>query len=529
MDIVGQLRSQGYSLLQIGFCTFTRAARREASARAAQIFGVDVETLEREGWFRTIHSAVYRLLRVPRAALVNHDLDWLRGVLQEPTLGCATDEDSEDWTSNWSGRSEAQIALSWWDVARNRLMRFSDFYDEMEYRLAGVPALDLHDAVDIIRKYEVAKQKDGRLDFCDLLLRYVGIRMHTHGPEKVDPEGDIPPVPVWIFDEAQDTSPLLDLAARRLSQGCIWLYLLGDREQGIYTWAGADPCAFLRWPVAKEDYLRKSWRCAEKILTLGMKLIRSGDDLSDEIKRLGMSPRCEGGTVLHDDEDNLTRYLRDPRVPTLILARTNDQVGKIQGRLTEAAIPWRSVRTRARFPQEAPLSLATAFSQLERNGTLDGASWRRIIQNVPAKLLQRGTKSFFREAASAEQVRDCSLAGLVPNGATTELVEIIRSGNWVSLLKPAEQTMWQVAQKYPDIAQQPAIQVSTIHGSKGMQAEKVILCTRIGNGPVWRNLKTPEGAEEERRVWYVGATRARDELVLLEGPGKNYEDIYDAL
>jgi len=400
--------------------------------------------------------------------------------------------------------------------------------DEITYRL-GRPPIDDNLAVHLIRRYETAKERDGRLDFCDLLLRYAGLRMKLAGPEEVAPEGVVPPVPVWIFDEAQDTSPLLDRAARRLCDGCIWLYLMGDINQCIYSWAGADGRLFMRWPVAQQEYLRKTWRCSEKIIKAGLKLIRQNDDLTNDLRELAVEARAPGGSIVRGYEDDLAPWIKDPAVPTLIMARTNQIVSQLQARLTLAQVPWQSVRSRARWPDLASTKLADAFTSLRGGATITGEQWRRIVQHVPAKLLVRGTKAFYAPAASKEEVKNCSLATLAAHGGTQALHDAVAAGAWPGLLKVAERCAYDARRTWGDLIDDPPLKVSTIHGTKGMQAERVILCTRIGNGPVWNNLRTLEGMTEERRVWYVAMTRARDHLVLLEGNGRNYKDIYDVI
>lgn len=528
MEIVAKVRQHGYSLEQIAFCTFTRAARREASWRASQIFGVSIDHLEKNGWFRTIHSACARLLRLPRGSIVNHDVDWLRQALDEPSLDVADDEDDEEaWSSQWRGRCPAQIALSLWDVARNRLVPFDVLFDEIVYRLGREP-LAQAEAEGIVERYEKAKHRDGRLDFCDLILRYAGVHMTLTGPEECPPQGDIPAVPVWIFDEAQDTSPLLDRAAQRLSHGAIWLYLMGDREQSIYQWAGANGDLFMRWQVEKQEYLRKTWRCARNIIDLGLRLIYSNDDITRELRTLAVEARCDGGKIVESDECDFVDRLSDPYVPTLVMARTNQLVSALQQQLSLAKIPWKSMRSGARWPSAVSTKTALALAALNGGQTIDGDQWRRLVQAVPKEYLQRGTKAFYKEAASKEEVRNCRLETLIAHGANRGFVDLLRSENWLNLLGENERTAYRARKKWGDLVDDPRIVVSTIHGSKGMQADRVLLSTRI-NGAVAKNLRTPEGENEERRVWYVGATRARDELVLLRGRGKNYEDLYDVI
>jgi superfamily I DNA/RNA helicase len=531
MEIIARVRERGFSFQQIGYSTFTRAARREASERASQEFGVSVTDLERSGWFRTIHSSCLKMLGLPRGAIVNFDQDWLREVLQVEDVAASGSEDDEDaWVNQWRGQSPPVVALGLWDIARSRLLPFEVVYELAVSRGGGAPGgLDDGEAQEIIERYEAAKARDGRVDFTDILLAYAGRRMSVAGPQVVEPIGGVPAIAVQILDEAQDQSPLLDLAARRLSSNAIWYYLFGDREQGIYTWSGADPNAFMKWPVQHEEYLKKTWRCARNIIDFGLRLIlMNTEEVSRELKLMAVEARCPGGVVETDYASDLLDHVQDPAQATLIMARTNRRVAELQNRLTAAQIPWKSVRGNSRWPPLASTRTCDAFAELEQGGQIDGDAWRRIVAAVPVELLQRGTRSKFKPAESKDLADFVTLLSLNDYGGTDDLKECIASGAWTTVIKPEERCAHEAKQKWGALAADPKITLSTIHGSKGLEADKVVLCTGI-DGPVLRNLQTPEGVEEERRTWYVAATRARDHLVLLEDRKKNYMDIYHAL
>jgi superfamily I DNA/RNA helicase len=492
---------------------------------------VSGEELEKKGWFRTIHSSVMRLLGIQKGQIVNFDTAWLRTALSDDKIEMAKDQDDgEGWTSMFRGQSPAVAALALWDVARNRLLPYHQVWDELEYRMGGrVSWLDgIADGEYYIKHYEQAKRLEGRLDFSDCILRYAGYRMTLDGPEKVEPLGGIPDVQAYIFDECQDTSPLLDAAAQRLASRAEWWYVLGDKEQAIYQWAGAEGDCFMRWDAMHEEYLPKTWRCAQKIIETGLRLIYLNDDISRELRVLAVEPRCPGGIVEEGEEEDLIEYVGDPSRSTLVMARTNAQATTLQNRLTAAKIPWKSVRTGRRWPPQAATRTSDAFEQLAQGGMIDGEGWRRVVAGCPVNLLVRGTKSRFLPAASREEADFVTLASVKEYGGTDDLVEYLRSGKWQEVVGDDEREAAEAKKKWGALADDPNVIVSTIHGTKGMEADRVLLCTGI-YGPVLKNLMTPEGQQEERRCWYVGCTRARDELVLLKSRGRNYQDIYEAI
>ena len=173
LGIMEQCRTMGFDVSHIGFCTFTRAARREAAERAAKAFGCPIKQLESSGWFRTLHSTVMRLLGVTKGELVNGDREWFK-----KNFGQAVESDSsENWTDQWKGFSPVAQALKLWDVARNRLCPVRDIYLQT-IRLSGTAfgkaqTPTLGRVSRIIEEYEAAKLRDGKSDFCDMILRLV--------------------------------------------------------------------------------------------------------------------------------------------------------------------------------------------------------------------------------------------------------------------------------------------------------------------------------------------------------------------
>lgn len=68
----------------LGFSSFTRAARGEAAERAANAWGIDKNTLEKHGWFKTVHSVAYRQIGVESGQVITSkkdDMEWLSNAL----------------------------------------------------------------------------------------------------------------------------------------------------------------------------------------------------------------------------------------------------------------------------------------------------------------------------------------------------------------------------------------------------------------------------------------------------------------
>jgi len=530
MGILTELQKAGVPLLSVGYATYTRAARREASQRACDTFGVTLTDLEKRGWFRTIHSAVMKLLGVQKGELVTGDKDWFAKNLGAP-IETHSPEDGE-WAEQYHGESDPAQALKQWDLARNRLVPIPQVYDEA---MIFNPRMSIHYPrhLQFIEAYEEAKTRDGRSDFTDFLLRYSGWKCTPRWMGQTEPEGPVPNLVAWILDECQDTSTLLDACARRLCSTARWTYLLGDPLQNIYQWAGSDPGKFLGWPIKKKDFLHKSWRCSEAVLMRAMAFVRQNHEFTSDLESLIIEPAKPGGDVSWCWADSWSsKVAADPATRTLVMARTNKRANSLAAELTARGVPWRNNRTGARFPNIAASKLAAAFYELEAGGVIDGDGWSRIVEIVPKELLARGAKTKFKARSGHSDF--VTLSGLAYDpefGSTQALADLIGAGKWRDLIGNTPEGREAIAalacqQKWGSLADDPQVIVSTIHATKGMEADRVYLDTKLSY-PVQRQLTLPEGREVERRVWYVGMTRAKDHLCLIRPEQDAYDEIFD--
>lgn len=233
LSIMDKVIASGVDPREIGFVSFTRAARREASSRAADKFGCKIDDLEQQGFFRTLHSICSKCLGTQRGEIITGNSDdrkWLEEVFQESIGEAKTDEDGELIAdSGFSWDSPARVALWLWGTARQRMLPFDSVWRSAHAIDARVPELDK--CTELLQRYEIAKQATGRRDFTDILSRFAGVKFNIDGPEDVYAFGDVPQLQVWIGDEMQDLSALLAKVMRRLTDSSKWLYLASDPFQ----------------------------------------------------------------------------------------------------------------------------------------------------------------------------------------------------------------------------------------------------------------------------------------------------------
>jgi len=215
----------------LGFSSFTRAARGEAAERAANAWGIDKNTLERHGWFKTVHSVAYRQIGVESGQVITSkkdDMEWLSNALGSD-IGLKIDDSNE--LGMYLGDDVAAKALNYWSTARSMMVPLREIVDRD-------PEVGYAEVLQRVELYERAKLLESRIDFTDMLSRFAGVAYEPDGgPMIVSPEGAVPNEVVgWMFDEAQDASALIDRACKRLVTGeaCQWCYLVGVPFQMLY-------------------------------------------------------------------------------------------------------------------------------------------------------------------------------------------------------------------------------------------------------------------------------------------------------
>jgi DNA helicase-2/ATP-dependent DNA helicase PcrA len=512
---------------KIGFVSFTRAARAEASMRAAQKFGIEkASDLEREGWFKTLHAVCYRCLGVKSGDLLTDNTEsrnWLKEALQEEVSG--TGDGELGFEHAFDGATEADTALALWQTARNRLSDFRPIWQNARDCDPRVPEFEWCE--EMIRRYESAKYQHDRMDFTDLLGMYAGFKFRIGGPEIVEPQGWVPEIPAWFLDEMQDCSALLHAVCLRVTSNAKWVYLVGDPFQSVFGFCGSDAKHFMSWPIAegKQKIMPKSYRCAPDILAMGEAFLRGCSDYWDR----GVAPADHDGQVQEAELNKRLIKQVNPEESWLLIGRTNFQAKRIAGLLDSQGIPWMSTKGNGGWDAPVRNAAMQALYDLEQGNPIDGALWQQVLKYLPsragvAELLVRGTKKKF-EDLTAEQAEDrhpfVLRRDLHEVGGTSKLAELLVSRKWRELVEHAERYVYAVEKWGRDAVQKSNVRVGTIHSAKGSEATNVILSLGISR-PIVNARQSQAGNDEEQRVFYVGATRARQRLILAHDRSSPY-------
>jgi len=530
LNIIEKLLDHNVGHDQIGFVSFTRAARREAAIRAAARFGFEPDALERDGWFRTLHSIANKCLKLHHDQVISGDANgrkWATEALGEAvsdTGDLLNSDEDEDAGSLTDGKTDAARALRIWGFARNTLQPVAPVWEHV-VRIDGQTP-PLANVCRIIERYEQAKRLDNKYDFTDMLARFAGYHFTIDGPAECGPEGEAPELTAWILDEAQDISALSGAVFDRLisSMRCKYVYLSGDPFQSIYFFAGADHRVFARWPVAKERIAPKSWRCPAPILALGEQILSRCSDYFDR----RIQPADHEGVILRC---LIQQVIPEARADEswLFLTRCRFQANRIRAMLDQYSTPWLNTKGGGSWNAPKRNAATRTLMAMERGEPISAADWAIVVGKDGIKanhkqsgndLLKHGTKVFWqrmkpRELEAFPPILPADWPAL---GVTDFLADMIRTGRWRNrgcCLLPYADRYYQACQKYKtNTPEKTKILVGTIHSSKGAEADNVVVL-RSTTERCLREAGSGVGyTDAEHRVWYVAVTRAKRRLFI---------------
>jgi DNA helicase-2/ATP-dependent DNA helicase PcrA len=419
----------------------------------------------------------------------------------------------------------------------------------------GSEVIDLAGVARVLAAYQEVKTRANAIDFEDVLLSMIALI-----GDRPDVADEIRKHYRWFtVDEYQDITP----AQERLLAG--WLgdrddvCVVGDASQTIYSFAGADPDALGRfarqWPDATEIRLDRCYRCTPEIVAVANSVIRMGAKHEQGI------PGRAGGARL---EPVMLRSQRDPgpapdiitcaddvdeaatvasRIAALIdegmapreiaiLMRTNAASEPIEVALAEAGIPY-VMRGAERFFDRAEVreAIVRLRGQLAASGRGTSAGGPELDA-----LLLPGSGPLVAETIAVLAGMGWQPTGPASGGATRERWESLAAVAALAAEVEASgrSTLAELVEEFERRGQMShaptpdGVTVATLHAAKGLEWPVVFVigCSE-GNLPIVY-ADTEDRVAEERRLFYVGITRARDRLVVSwamtrTGSGRNRE------
>ncbi|WP_412566320.1 ATP-dependent DNA helicase UvrD2 [Streptomyces nojiriensis] len=381
---------------------------------------------------------------------------------------------------------------------------------------------DLAEIAQIYGTYEQLKRDRGMIDFEDVLLLTVGILQDRHDiAEQIRTQYQH-----FVVDEYQDVSPLqqrlLDLWLGERDSLCV----VGDASQTIYSFTGATPDHLLnfrtRYPQATVVKLVRDYRSTPQVVHLANGLLNQAKGRAAEHRLELVSQRETGPDPVYAEyadepaeAEGVARRIRDliaagvPAGEIAVLYRINAQSEVYEQALADAGVPYQ-LRGAERFferqeVQKAILALRGAARSGGNDPLLDDVV--ELGSQVRAVLSSTGWST--EPPAGSGAVRDQweSLAALV---RLAEDFARARPGATLADLT-IELEERKAAQHAPTVQ---GVTLASLHAAKGLEWDAVFLVGLTDGMMPITYAKTDEQVEEERRLLYVGVTRARIHLSL---------------
>ncbi|MFG1372583.1 UvrD-helicase domain-containing protein [Xanthobacter oligotrophicus] len=560
---VAHILSQGRAYpSQILVVTFTNKAAREMKDRIHAMVGDQVEGMP---WLGTFHSIGVRILRRHhelvglKSGFTILDTDDQIRLLKQLLTAENIDE------KRWPARLLASTIDSW----KNRGLSPKDVPPGEGAVFANGRGGTLYAA------YQARLKALNAVDFGDLLLE--GIRLFRENPDVLAEYHKR--FKYLLVDEYQDTNVAQYLWLRLLAQGSKNVCCVGDDDQSIYGWRGAEVDNILRFesdfPGAKVIRLERNYRSTGHILAsaahliahnegrLGKTLFSEGED-GEQVTVTGAWDSGEEARAVGEEIEALQRA--GHRLSEIaILVRASFQMREFEDRFVTLGLPYRVIGG-PRFYERAEIRDALAYLRCV-NSSADDLAFERIV-NVPKRGIGDATVKQIHDVARAaglplqeaarvltesEELKPkvrATMRGLVDAFGRwreqarvlshTELAEIVldESGYtemWqkdrsaeaagrlenlkelVRSMEPFENLSGflehiSLVMDTDNGAGEDAVQIMTLHSAKGLEFDTVFL-------PGWEEGLFPHqraldeqgkaGLEEERRLAYVGITRAR--------------------
>ncbi|WP_370414767.1 ATP-dependent DNA helicase UvrD2 [Streptomyces fradiae] len=374
----------------------------------------------------------------------------------------------------------------------------------------------------IYAMYEQLKRDRDVIDFEDVLLLTVGILQDRHDiADQIRRQYQH-----FVVDEYQDVSPLqqrlLDLWLGDRDNLCV----VGDASQTIYSFTGATPDHLLnfrnRHPNATVVKLVRDYRSTPQVVHLANGLLSQARGKAAEHRLELISQRDPGPEPVYTEyadepaeAEGTARRIRDliaagvPAGEIAVLYRINAQSEVYEQALADAGVPYQ-LRGAERFferqeVREAGVALRGAARAGGNDALLDDAD--DLPSQVRAVLSTKGWTSEPPAGSGAVRDRWESLAALV---RLAEDFARARSGATLSDLV-AELDERAAAQHAPTVQ---GVTLASLHAAKGLEWDAVFLVGLTEGMMPITYAKTDEQVEEERRLLYVGVTRARLHLSL---------------
>lgn len=570
---IAYIIEQGFAYpSQILAITFTNKAAREMKERVEKLVGSESASM----WVSTFHSMCVRMLRRDidkigyNKNFVIYDTIDQKSLLQECLRELNVNEK----------QFPLPVVIKKISEAKDKLLTSEDFNNQNEgnYRLEKIAT--------IYQLYQKKLMKNNALDFDDLIFKT--IELFQGNPDVLEYYQN--KFKYVLVDEYQDTNYAQYKLVNLLSQGYKNLCVVGDDDQSIYRFRGADVRNILDFekdfPEAKVIKLEQNYRSSQRILDAANYVIQNNSSRKD--KRLWTDKR-QGSPIIvkknyneYEEGDFIAQEIEKCRREEnrsygdfAILYRTNAQSRVLEESFMRAGIPYQ-VFGGQKFYSRMEIKDIVAYLTLLEN-PYDDIALKRII-NVPKRGIGKTTLEKIGDYAEfkgegmysiildidevpglSERIKNkirkfstmmATFMTMKKAIGLTELIQhVLEDSGYLKMLKEGKvekadirlenlEEFISAAMEFEKNSEDTSLQaflenislvadidnlengegavvLMTLHNAKGLEFPVVFLTgMEEGMFPHFRSLTDYEEMEEERRLCYVGITRAMEKLYI---------------
>lgn len=467
---------------QLALVSFTRKAVQEAVERVCKRFSLSRNRFVN---FQTVHAMCYRQLGCTKNDLMTKQDFMELGEIFGYELTASIN--MEDGALILPDREKGSKILFIENLARSMRRPLKDVWKEA--------ALDISwpEVERFAKGYETFKKQNGKMDFTDLLERYIN-------------EGTPLGVKHAYIDEAQDLSRIQWEVLQRCFSNADKVIIAGDDDQSIFKWSGADLQTFLKLE-GTPCVLGHSYRLPAAVHGKAAAIIKRVKQRFDK----KFTPTEKEGSVKY--VTSLDHVKIDPEAKTLVLVRNVYLLNPVYEALKVRGLNFTG-RGSFQSINEEHVKAILAWEALRKGDAIHLEAVQAIYELLRVgDILGRGGKAELsrmtrsEELFSWETLRDhYGLLALPIWHKALIGIPVEKREYYISMLR-RKQRLTAIAN----------IHVNTIHGVKGGEADHVIIVSDMSRKTYEEMQRDPCS---EHRVAYVAVTRSKQDLTIVLPQGK---------
>jgi DNA helicase-2/ATP-dependent DNA helicase PcrA len=473
-----ELLAKGVKPQAIAFVSFTKRAADHAKQRVMKELNLTEADLP---WFRTLHSFSFHFHNLDASLVMN----WNDYQVICRSLGYTISSvkmTPEEFMNHQQTSGDRLFFLE--NLARTTGNTLNDVH--RAHPNEDLDVRELHLLSKTLADYKAAQ---GKMDFTDMIKLFVDKKQS-------------PQLEALILDEAQDLSALQWDMVEVLIKYVKYFIMAGDDDQAIYSWAGADVGKFIYYK-ADEEVLTKSYRVPKAVHTLATKIV----------KKIAIRTIKDYQPT---DEEGKVEWVSDlaqidmTKGTWLLLARNIFMLSEYDRYCVERGLYYES-----RFGSGVNQGIGKAirYYELMRSGSNITAGMAKAFYEFMSTKREHGKVKW----GCKKDLANLADEELVDMGKLMTMFGLRTQDAWVSafdLISDKERAFYRtILRNGEDLLTEPRIHINTIHGIKGGEAENVVLMSDM-------SFRTYEEYQKymdaEYRVWYVGITRAKSNLYILQ-------------